>query len=264
MQNRMKQRIGIVQYDIEWCNWEANRTALLDILSADSHQPEEIDVVVLPEMFMTGFVTDAAMVAKYADATLLFMREMAERLDAAVVGSVVVSEGEDYRNRMYFVKPTGEVEWYDKRHLFSIGGEAERFTAGNVRKVVEWRGVRYLLEVCYDLRFPVWSRQRGDYDVIIYSALWPKPRRDVWRTLLQARAIENQAYVIGVNRVGCEPELEYAGDSAVIDYRGRAAIELGDRVEVAFVELDMEALQAFRNKFNVSADADCFEIKICQ
>ena len=256
----MRQLIGIVQYDIEWCDWEANRVKLSDMLSTDRLNRDGLDVIVLPEMFMTGFVTDAAVVAKYADATLAFMHEVAERLDAAVVGSVVVRDDNEYRNRMYFVKPTGEVEWYDKRHLFSIGGEAERFTAGEERKVVEWRGVRYLLEVCYDLRFPVWSRQRGDYDAIIYSALWPKPRRDVWRTLLKARAIENQAYVIGVNRVGSEPELEYVGDSAVIDARGRYVVDSGDKQGVYVVEINLEEQIKFRERFNVARDADSFEI----
>jgi predicted amidohydrolase len=120
--------------------------------------------------------------------------------------------------------------------------------------------VRYLLEVCYDLRFPVWSRQRGDYDAILYVALWPKPRREVWRTLLRARAIENQAYVVGVNRIGQEPELEYVGDSAVVDYCGREVVDMGATDGVAVAELDVEALQRFKEKFNVAADADEFEI----
>ena len=148
------------------------------------------------------------------------------------------------------------MEWYDKHHLFSIGGEAEHFARGMERKVVEWRGVRYLLEICYDLRFPVWSRQRGDYDAIIYSALWPKPRREVWRTLLRARAIENQAYVVGVNRIGAEPGLEYAGDSAVIDAYGRTVVDLENRESVAVAEMDMDALLLFRGRFNVAVDAD--------
>jgi predicted amidohydrolase len=169
--------------------------------------------------------------------------------------------GEEYRNRLYFVTPTGEVEHYDKWHLFSVGGEVEHYSRGNVRKVVEWRGVRYLLAICYDLRFPVWSRQRGDYDAIIYSALWPSPRRAVWQTLLRARAIENQAYVVGVNRIGNEPTLSYSGDSAVIDYRGVAVAECESREFIAYAELDVDALNRFRVKFNVSADADDFELR---
>lgn len=252
----MKSRVAILQRDIVWCDVERNIRELEAMLSG-----VEADVIVLSEMFQTGFVTEPRSVAD-GGATLGWMQMMAKRLDAAIVGSVIVADGESYRNRMYFVKPTGEVEWYDKHHLFSVGGEAHLFTAGNERRVVEWRGVRYLLEICYDLRFPVWSRQRGDYDAVIYSALWPKPRREVWRTLLRARAIENQAYAIGVNRIGAEPTLEYAGDSAVIDSRGVALVDMEASAGVAVVELDMERLASFRERFNVAADADDFVLRV--
>lgn len=250
----MKQRVAIVQRDIAWCNIEANLKALEQMLEGI-----KTDVVVLSEMFQTGFVTTPKDIC-YSSTTLAWMKKMAKRLDCAIVGSVSIKEGESYYNRMYFVMPDGGVEWYDKRHLFSVGGENKHYSAGQERKVVTWRGVRYLLEVCYDLRFPVWSRQRGDYDAILYVALWPKPRRRVWQTLLRARAIENQAYVVGVNRIGEEPGLEYSGDSAVIDYRGEEVIDMGSREGVEVVEIDIEALQRFRAKFNVSADADKFEI----
>ena len=251
----MKQRVAIVQRAIEWQTVDANLNALEEVLEG-----VEADVVVLSEMFQTGFVTEPQQVADDGT-TLDWMRMMAHRLDAAVVGSVVVEVDGKYRNRSYFVKPNGEVEYYDKWHLFSVGGESKHFTPGRERKVVEWRGVRYMLAICYDLRFPVWSRQRGDYDALIYSALWPAPRREVWRVLLRARAIENQAWVIGVNRTGDEPNLHYAGDSAVIDYCGRELIDLGDREKVAVVEIDVEAQRAFQKKFNVGRDADMFEIK---
>lgn len=249
------QRVAIVQRAIEWQNVDANLKALEEVLDG-----VEADVVVLSEMFQTGFVTEPQQVADDGT-TLDWMRMMAHRLDAAVVGSVVVEVDGKYRNRSYFVKPNGEVEYYDKWHLFSVGGESKHFTPGRERRVVEWRGVRYMLAICYDLRFPVWSRQRGDYDALIYSALWPAPRREVWRVLLRARAIENQAWVIGVNRTGDEPNLHYAGDSAVIDYCGRELIDLGDREKVAVVEIDVEAQRAFQKKFNVGRDADMFEIK---
>ena len=251
----MKQRVAIVQRAIEWQTVDANLKALEEVLDG-----VEADVVVLSEMFQTGFVTEPQQVADDGT-TLDWMRMMAHRLDAAVVGSVVVEVDGKYRNRSYFVKPNGEVEYYDKWHLFSVGGESKHFTPGRERKVVEWRGVRYMLAICYDLRFPVWSRQRGDYDALIYSALWPAPRREVWRVLLRARAIENQAWVIGVNRTGDEPNLHYAGDSAVIDYCGRELIDLGDREKVAIVEIDVEAQRAFQKRFNVGRDADMFEIK---
>lgn len=246
----MKSRVAIVQRDIVWCDVERNFQQLETMLA-----DVEADVVVLSEMFQTGFVTEPEGVADDGR-TLRWMFVAAKQIDAAIVGSVIVREDGQFFNRLYFVKPTGEVEWYDKHHLFSIGGEAEHFARGMERKVVEWRGVRYLLEICYDLRFPVWSRQRGDYDAIIYSALWPKPRREVWRTLLRARAIENQAYVVGVNRIGAEPGLEYAGDSTVIDAYGRTVVDLENRESVAVAEMDMDALSLFRGRFNVAVDAD--------
>ena len=243
-------RVAIVQRDIAWQSIETNLDAVERMIAGI-----DADVVVLSEMFQTGFVTSPE---GYADdgSTLQRMKRWAAMSDAAIVGSVIVCEGDSYRNRMYFVKPSGQVEYYDKRHLFSVGGEDKRFTAGGQRRIVEWRGVRYLLEICYDLRFPVWSRQRGDYDAIIYSALWPAPRREVWRTLLRARAIENQAYVVGVNRIGDEPSLHYAGDSAVIDYYGCSIVDLEGREAVDVAELDMDRLAAFREKFNVGRDAD--------
>lgn len=254
----MKHRVAIVQRDIRWLDTEHNLQALEQMLEG-----VEADVVVLSEMFPTGFATDPREVAD-SGSVVEWMVALARKMDSAIVGSVAVEVGEEYRNRMYFVKPTGEVEHYDKHHLFSVGGESKYFTAGAERKVVEWRGVRYLLNICYDLRFPVWCRTEGDYDVLLFSALWPAPRREVWRTLLRARAIENQAYVVGVNRIGEEPGLKYAGDSTVIDYYGRTVADLEAKEGVEVVELDIEGLGAFRSKFNVSADADKFEIKICQ
>lgn len=250
----MRQRIAIVQRDIVWQDIDANLASVELML-----QSIEADVVVLSEMFQTGFVTMPEGVADDGR-TLSWMRRVAAEHNFAIAGSVVVKEGENYYNRMYFVKPTGEVECYDKHHLFSVGGESEHFTAGGRRVVVVWRGVRYLLEICYDLRFPVWSRNRGDYDVIIYSALWPKPRREVWRTLLRARAMENQAWVVGVNRIGAEPGLEYSGDSVVIDHLGRTMVDALDRECVEVVELDTQEITRFRERFNVSRDADRFEI----
>lgn len=251
----MKQRVAIVQRNIAWCDVQTNLDALEAML-----EDVEADIVVLSEMFQTGFVTDPCGMEDDGR-TLEWAKMMAAKLDAAIVGSWSVKLGDEYRNRMHFVRPTGEVDYYDKWHLFSVGGEAEHYTRGHERKVVEWRGVRYLLAICYDLRFPVWSRQRGDYDAVIYSALWPSPRRVVWQTLLKARAIENQAYAIGVNRVGDEPKLNYAGDSAVIDYRGVEMAMCENRECIAYAELDIDALNGFKLKFNVLADADDFVMK---
>lgn len=250
----MRQRIAIVQRDIVWQDIDANLRALEQMFAG-----VKADIVVLSEMFQMGFVTEPESIADDGR-TIRWMQSMAMQHNFAIVGSVAVKEKGQYYNRMYFVKPTGEVEYYDKHHLFSVGGEDKHFTAGDRRVVVEWRGVRYLLEICYDLRFPVWSRQRGDYDAIIYSALWPKPRRAVWRTLLQARAIENQAWVVGVNRVGSEPELEYVGDSMVVDFMGRIIADAEERESIEIVEIESEEIARFRERFNVARDADNFEI----
>ena len=263
--NGMKQNVAIVQRDIVWNDWKANAKsikALVAELASDIREGKrlKVDIIIFSEMFMTGFVTDPERVADRDGRNISFMIDIARELDAAVVGSVIVERDKEYRNRMYFITPDAEVMWYDKHHLFSIGGEAEKFTAGDERTVVEWRGVRYLLEVCYDLRFPVWSRQRGDYDAIIYSALWPKARREVWRTLIRARAMENQAYVFGVNRIGAEPTLEYAGDTMAVDYRGDIMVDCADEATIAIVEIDMEKQAAFKERFDVARDADNFII----
>ena len=217
---------------------------------------------VLPEMFSTGFATEPAGFAEDEQGeTLHWMRQISHETGAALAGSVVVQSQGHYYNRFYFVCPDQEPVWYDKRHLFAYGGEDKHFTAGTRRVVVTYGGIRFLLQVCYDLRFPVFSRSRGDYDAIIYVANWPEQRQDVWQTLLKARAIENQCYVIGVNRVGSDAACKYIGGSVVIDAYGRTIAQCADGEEgIATVELDMEQLQRFRKKFPVLDDADKFNV----
>lgn len=221
-----------------------------------------VDLIVLPEMFTTGFCVDPSHAEGVIDdgaAAVAWMRRMAERYDAAVTGSVAVTDGERYFNRMYFVRPDGCVEYYDKRHLFAIGGEADHYTAGCRRVVVAWRGVRILLQVCYDLRFPVFARSRGDYDMIVYAANWPTPRIAVWDTLLRARAIENQCYVAGVNRAGQDPWCDYCGRTALIDPYGRVAASCGEGEHVVAGDIDMDRLAVFRRKFPVLEDRDAWQ-----
>ena len=193
--------------------------------------------------------------------TLRWMRRYAQAHDCAVAGSVAVQENGRYYNRFYFVKPDGEVRSYDKKHLFTYGGEDKRFTAGRERVVVEFRGVRVLLQVCYDLRFPVWVRNRKDYDMILYVASWPTSRVEAWLALLRARAIENQCYVAGVNRVGTDPACEYCGGTLMIDPYGQTLAECErDKVCAVTAEVDMEQLEHFRRKFPVLEDADDFTL----
>jgi predicted amidohydrolase len=243
----------ILQRDIKWGDPKANIQRADEAISRNAGS----DLYVLPEMFSTGFCTSPEGIAERDDTTLQWMKSKACEIDAAIAGSIAVEEDGKYYNRFYFVKPDGEVTHYDKKHLFTYGGEHLRFTAGDERVVVEWRGVRILLEVCYDLRFPIWARNRGDYDMILYVASWPTPRVGAWSALLVARAIENQCYVAGINRVGNDPACEYCGGSVVIDPYGKciAACAKGEECE-ATAEVDMESLRAFREKFPVLNDAD--------
>lgn len=254
----MKIDVAICQVNMEWEHTQSNLDRLEPIVAAAA-----ADVVVLPEMFATGFKLRPAGVAEPMNGPVVTaMHRWAREYDKAVVGSVVILEDGGFRNRQFFVKPSGEAAWYDKRHLFRPGGEARDYTPGHGRVVVEYKGFRFLPLVCYDLRFPVWSRNRGDYDVLIYSASWAEDRREVWRTLLRARAIENQSFVIGVNRVGVDPDAHYAGDSAVIDYMGCTLADAGGEERTMVVTLDGDARQEFREKFPAWMDADDFELKI--
>lgn len=243
---------------MEWEHTSRNLERLESIVAA-----ADADVVMLPEMFATGFKLKPSRVAETMDGEVVTtMRRWAKQYDKAIVGSVVIAEGETYRNRQLFVKPSGEMVAYDKRHLFRPGGEARDYTRGDKRVIVEYKGVRFLLLVCYDLRFPVWSRNRGDYDAILYSASWDESRCEVWRTLLRARAIENQCYVIGVNRVGTDPDAVYVGDSAVIDFTGRTIIDAGIGEKSLTALLDLDRQQIYKEQFPAWQDADDFELKI--
>ena len=247
-------RITIVQQDIQWASPSVNRERAE---MAIRRNPDS-DLYILPEMFSTGFCTQPEGIAESSDSdTLKWMKRKAAEIDAAIAGSVAVEQEGRYYNRFYFVKPDGTVTYYDKKHLFTYGGEHLRFTAGEERVVVEWRGVRILLEICYDLRFPIWARNRGDYDMILYVASWPTPRVAAWSALLVARAIENQCYVAGVNRVGTDPACEYCGGSVIIDPYGKTIAACADNTECeATAVVDMEVLEAFREKFPVLKDAD--------
>ena len=252
-------KIVVLQRDIVWAQPAENCRCCSDAIDRNPGA----DLYVLPEMFSTGFCTNPLGIAETTDSdTLKWMKAVAAEKDAAIAGSVAVTDGENFFNRFYFVKPDGSVTHYDKKHLFTYGGEHHRFTPGEERVVVEWRGVRILLEICYDLRFPVWARNRGDYDMILYVASWPTPRVAAWSALLVARAIENQCYVAGVNRVGTDPACEYCGGTVVIDPYGKTIAEcpMGEENEASAI-VDMDALEAFREKFPVLNDADEFERK---
>lgn len=252
-------KITLLQTDIAWENPQKNMEEAERLME----QHPDSGLYVLPEMFSTGFCVRPERVAEHAGgAPLQWMKSSAVTHGCAVAGSLAVEEDGRYYNRFYFVFPDGTCEYYDKRHLFAYGGEDERYEAGKERVVVHYRGVRILLQVCYDLRFPVWSRNKGDYDMILYVANWPVPRIEVWKTLLHARAIENQCYVAGVNRVGNDPYCRYDGCSMLIDAYGRdAAACCPGKAGAVTSEIRLDALEQFRKKFPVMDDGDCFTIQ---
>lgn len=210
------------------------------------------DVIILPETFATGF--DPTRTVSQDEGPMIkdWMTGMAKRKDAAVTGSVAWSEGGKVYNRMLFVTPDGECRHYDKRHLFSMAHEDDLFTPGSKRVVVSFRGVRILLQVCYDLRFPCFMRSRGDYDLMILSAAWPASRKGAWETLLKARALENQCYVAAVN---CCAGV-WAGESMLLDAKAHVLGRMGRKEGTVSGEVDMEALEAFRRRFPVLRDRD--------
>jgi len=261
-------RVSLVQGETRWHDPAGNR-AYYGELIAPLHGTT--DLVVLPETFTSGFSNEAIGNAETMDGpTVAWMREQASRLDAAVTGSVQLRTEAGVFNRMLFATPDGNLAHYDKRHLFSFAKENERYAAGHDRVSVEWRGWRILLQVCYDLRFPVFSRNRfdverpglPDYDLALYVANWPSARSYPWKALLRARAIENLCYVVGVNRVGTDGNgLHYSGDSAAIDFLGHALSEAADEEVVSTMLLQAAPLIGHRAKFPALLDGDRFSLE---
>jgi predicted amidohydrolase len=253
-------KISLVQFNPVWESPAVNRENLQKLLAPLA----ATDLIVLPEMFSTGFVTaHPAGVAEKDGASLRFMQEIAAARNCAVAGSLAVEEGGRFYNRFYFVYPDGREVHYDKHHLFTYGGEHHRFTAGERPMVAEYKGVRFLLQVCYDLRFPVFSRNRllkdgsALYDMALYVASWPEVRMDAWDALLKARAIENQCFLAGVNRVGEDPGNRYSGHTVLLGPKGEVLTACREnREEIASCEINLEELRAFRNQFPVLQDAD--------
>jgi omega-amidase len=255
-------RVTIVQQPLVWLDPAANRAHFADVLAPLAGAT---DLVVLPEMFTTGFTMKPEAHAEAASGpTRDWLVDQARRLDAAVGGSLAVNDNGRFHNRFVLAMPEGPTYWYDKRHLFRMAGEHRHYTPGVHALIVEWRGARLCPLVCYDLRFPVWSRRRPelDYDVAIYSANWPAARRFAWSALLRARAIENQAYCAGVNRIGDDGHgIAHAGDSVVLDFMGQPQIELQDEAAVVTVPIDIEAVRGWRDKFPAHLDADAFSLE---
>ncbi len=250
-------KISLLQADLAWRSPDSNRMRLEALIEGAA----QADLYLLPEMFTTGFTMPPDASSDRDGTTLAWMKGLSARKGAALAGTVSTVEDGKYYNRFWFVKPDGSAQRYDKRHLFTYSGEDKYYTAGKERVVVDFLGWRILLLVCYDLRFPVWARSKQDYDMILCVASWPEARIGAWDALLRARAIENQCYVAGVNRIGDDPAAHYNGHSALIDPYGNTVAAGEDNTEgVIHGEVDMALLEAFRAKFPVLKDADPFEI----
>lgn len=251
--------VTIVQADLAWHAPADNRAMFAEALDA---LDGPTDLIVLPEMFTTGFTMDALTYAEPMDGeSIAWLREKAASLEASICGSLIIVDDKRYYNRFICMHPNGSFEHYDKRHLFRLADEQRHYSAGTATTVFELGGFRIAPMVCYDLRFPVWSRNRGHYDLLVYVANWPSRRHHAWETLLRARAIENLSFVIGVNRTGTDGnDLPYAGGSAVIDYLGHEMVSLGDRIGSARATLNLADLQRFRERFPFHVDADGFEL----
>jgi len=255
-------RLALIQPDLAWQAAELNRERLQQWLLPLAGQT---DLVILPEMFTSAFAVGSGAIAEaHPGPTLAWMQQMARELDAAITGSVAITEQGRRYNRLYFVKPDGSAQHYDKRHLFRMLDEHKRYRGGTAKLLVEWRGWRILPLVCYDLRFPVWSRHTAaePYELLLYVANWPAARHQHWRTLLQARAIENLSYVAGVNRIGRDGnDLDYHGHSAVVSPLGDEVLQAGTTAGVHQCTIDMAAVRAWREKFPAWMDADGFTLE---
>ena len=250
----------LVQARICWKDPARNRAHLQSLVEESAGH---FDLMVFPETFATGFLGDSDLPEEDMHGpTVQWMQGMAAEYDAAVAGSIVVVEQGQRFNRLVFVEPGGRFESYDKRHLFAFGGENRRYTAGDSRVVINYRNWRICLQICYDLRFPAWCRNRNDYDLMLLVANWPAKRLQHWLSLLEARAIENQAWVIGLNRVGKDGNgIHYPGRSVVFDPAGAAIADLGDQECTQAVELDLDLLRQIRTQFPFQNDADSFEFR---
>jgi omega-amidase len=255
-------KISLIQSHLHWENPDANRAMFEEKIWSIG---EKTDIIVLPEMFTTGFSLDVRRLAEPTGLhTFRWMKQMAQQTGAVITGSYMVSEGEKFYNRLLWAQPDGNVYQYDKRHLFRMADEHLAYQSGEKQLVVNWKGWNFCPLICYDLRFPIWSRNSADlkYDCLIYVANWPKARSLPWSALLKARAIENWSYCVGVNRVGEDGnQLAYSGDSAVISPKGETLFEQKDEEIIRTLSLNYSELQEYRQKFPAYLDADAFELK---
>jgi omega-amidase len=252
--------LTLIQTELHWQDPAANRAMFAEQIAA---QAAASDLILLPEMFATGFTLNAEANSEQDDGdSARWLQEMATNHKVTLCGSIVINDGGQYYNRLLWVNPDGKVQHYDKRHLFRMAGEDKKYAAGSERLIVQLGDWRICPLICYDLRFPVWSRGINEYDLLLYVANWPAPRRSAWRTLLPARAVENLCYSAGVNRIGVDGNnVPYAGDSMVTDYLGNIQGDAEDRQEALNMTLSLDKLNAYRDKFPAWKDADSYTLK---
>lgn len=254
-------KIALVQSDLCWEDALKNRN---NFESQINQIDSEVNLIVLPEMFSTGFTMNAlAMAETMKGETILWMKSIAKQKNCAVTGSLIITENNQYYNRMFFVFPSGEIQYYDKRHLFTLAGEDKTYTSGTEKVVVDYLDWKICLQVCYDLRFPIFARNVENYDLLLCVANWPKVRTNAWDILLKARAVENLSYVVGVNRIGFDAHnYEHIGHSQVVDFLGNYILEPQETEGVFIVELDKSVMLETRKKLDFLSDMDAFTINI--
>ena len=258
MRNELK--VTILQSDLFWENPDANRRMFSEKINNIN---ENTDLIVLPEMFTTGFTMNASFLAESESGqTLDWMKIQANKKNSALVGSFIVSEKNNFYNRLFFVEPNGDYYTYDKRHTFTLADEHLTYTSGKELLTINFLGWKICPFICYDLRFPVWARNTCDYDLLIYTANWPQKRIDAWDTLLRARAIENQCFSVGINRVGKDnSDIYFSGSSSVYDAFGKNLLNLGDKIDVVkSITISRDDLQLKRRQMNFLQDRDNFTI----
>jgi len=252
-------RIAIVQSKLIWEDRSKNRSIFEDQILSIS---KDVDVIVLPEMFSTGFTMNTSCAETMDGESIQWMRKMADKKNAVICGSLIIGEDARYYNRLIWMPPEGELSYYDKRHLFSYANEDQYFAAGTQQKIINYFGWRINLNICYDLRFPVSLRNVNSYDCLLFVANWPHKRALHWKTLLRARAIENLTYVVACNRVGEDDnDLMYSGDSTVLGPDGISLVTESEESTILIAELSKSTLDDYRKTFAFEKDADTFEIK---
>jgi len=252
-------KIALVQTSLAWENPTENRSLLSQKITGFM---EEVDLIVLPEMFSSGFTMNPKAVSETMQGeTIAWLHHLAKAKNCAITGSLVVEENNSFYNRLVFVFPNGDLKTYDKKHLFTLAGEDKVFTAGKEKLIIDYKGLRICPLICYDLRFPVFARNVEKYDLLIYVANWPKPRINAWDILLKARAVENMSYVVGVNRIGTDNnDLEYVGHSQAVDYLGNYLLEPQETDGVFIVKLNKEKMLETRSKLAFLDDTDSFTL----